>query len=57
MASHRKSVRLAAARHELSCRDCRVTWRSWFARLLGVGGMTPWVRPSRRANPESERWR
>lgn len=27
---------LRAAWHELSCRECRVTWRSWLARLVGL---------------------
>ena len=37
---------LRAAAHELRCRECRVTWRSWAARLLHVGGTTPRVRCS-----------
>lgn len=37
-------IRLRAVVHELRCRECRVTWRSWLARLLGVGGMAPKVR-------------
>lgn len=37
-------TRVRAAVHELRCRECRVTWRSWLARLLGVGGMAPKVR-------------
>lgn len=28
--------RLRAARHELRCRECRVTWGSWLGRLLGM---------------------
>ena len=28
-------VRIDAARHELRCRKCRVTWRSWWQRLSG----------------------
>jgi hypothetical protein len=35
---------LRAAVHEMRCRECRVTWRSWLARLLGVGGTAPKVR-------------
>lgn len=37
-------TRFRASVHELRCRECRVTWRSWFARLLHVGGMSPKVR-------------
>lgn len=33
--------RILAALHELRCRECRVTWRSWTARLLHLGGMAP----------------
>lgn len=29
------STRLKAAWHELRCRECRVTWRSWWQRLRG----------------------
>jgi hypothetical protein len=36
------ALRLRAALHELRCRECRVTWRSWLQRLLGdPRGMTP----------------
>ncbi len=28
-------TRWAAARHELSCAQCRVTWQSWRRRLVG----------------------
>lgn len=27
--------RLRAAAHELRCPECRVTWRSWWRRLIG----------------------
>jgi len=37
------SLRIRAALHEIRCIECRVTWRSWLARLLGVGGMEPKV--------------
>lgn len=37
------SVRLRVALHETRCVECRVTWQSWLARLLGVGGMEPKV--------------
>lgn len=37
-------VRWAAAAHEVRCIECRVTWRSWLARLTFTGGMTPRVR-------------
>lgn len=36
-----RRLRVQAALHETRCRQCRVTWRSWLARLLGVGGMSP----------------
>jgi hypothetical protein len=29
-------TRLVAALHELRCHECRVTWRSWLARLVGL---------------------
>lgn len=33
---------LRAAWHELNCRECRVTWKSWAQRLLGDRrGYTP----------------
>lgn len=34
---------LRAALHEVRCAECRVTWRSWFLRLIRVGGMEPKV--------------
>ena len=34
-------TRLLAALHEVGCAECRVTWRSWFLRLVGAGGMEP----------------
>jgi hypothetical protein len=37
---------LRAARHELRCWECRVTWKSWLQRLLGISkGYTPAVPP------------
>lgn len=37
-------LRVKAALHELSCRECRVTWRSWIQRLVGVSaGYSPKV--------------
>jgi len=32
---------LKAALHELSCKECRVTWWSWLLRLAHAGGMSP----------------
>jgi len=29
-------TRLQAARHETRCAECRVTWRSWVQRILGM---------------------
>lgn len=38
----RLRLRARAAVHELRCRECRVTWRSWALRLTGgKRGMTP----------------
>lgn len=38
----RTMTRLRAARHELRCAECRVTWKSWAQRLAGIGaGFTP----------------
>jgi hypothetical protein len=35
-------TRLEAAQHEIHCRECRVTWKSWLQRLIGdKRGMTP----------------
>ena len=35
-------LRLRAARHELRCHECRVTWLSWWRRLTGDSrGYTP----------------
>lgn len=31
----RIGLRLRAAKHELRCLECRVTWRSWLQRLIG----------------------
>lgn len=37
-----KLTRYRAAYHELRCVECRVTWRSWWQRLIGdERGMTP----------------
>ena len=46
MANHvRVGLRLRAARHELDCWECRVTWKSWAQRLAGIGaGYTPAVK-------------
>lgn len=41
------STRTRAARHELRCRECRVTWRSWAARFLGIGGYAPRLGPAK----------
>jgi hypothetical protein len=39
-------LRLRAARHELRCWECRVTWRSLFQRLAGIkAGYTPTASP------------
>lgn len=36
------AVRLRAARHEVRCGECRVTWKSWAQRLLGFrAGYSP----------------
>jgi len=36
---------LKAAKHELRCRECRVTWTSWLQRLFGIkAGYSPTVR-------------
>lgn len=33
---------LKCAAHELKCAECRVTWRSWLQRLIGLpAGMSP----------------
>lgn len=38
-------LRFRAAWHELRCWECRVTWRSWFQRVIGdPRGMTPGTR-------------
>jgi hypothetical protein len=38
----RVSTRWRAAWHELRCRECRVTWRSWLLRVLSwPAGMEP----------------
>jgi hypothetical protein len=29
------SLRLRAASHELRCAECRVSWRSWWRRIIG----------------------
>jgi hypothetical protein len=42
-----KTARHRAAVHELRCAECRVTWTSWAARLLHLGGMSPKPRRSR----------
>lgn len=34
-------LRIPAAVHEIRCSECRVTWRSWFLRLSGLGGYEP----------------
>jgi hypothetical protein len=35
-------TRLRAAVHEIRCRECRVTWASWWQRLVGdPRGMAP----------------
>ena len=34
-------MRVKAAIHEISCKECRVTWYSWLLRLTGIGGMSP----------------
>lgn len=39
---HKRVTAARAAAHEIRCRECRVTWRSWLLRLVGVhGGFTP----------------
>lgn len=41
-------TRLNAARHELACIECRVTWSSWAQRLIGLRrGHTPRISPAR----------
>lgn len=30
-----RALRVRAAGHELRCRECRVTWKSWAGRLVG----------------------
>jgi len=39
-------LRLRAAAHELRCWECRVTWVSWFQRLIGLKG-----------NPRLPKWK
>lgn len=35
-------LRMKAALHEIRCTECRVTWRSWLQRILGMQrGYTP----------------
>lgn len=35
---------LRAAKHEIRCAECRVTWRSWLQRLFAVkAGFTPYT--------------
>lgn len=41
----RISLTVKAARHELRCAECRVTWSSWLLRIFGCeSGFTPGLR-------------
>lgn len=38
-------LRIRAARHEVRCSECRVTWKSWLQRILNIkAGFTPGAR-------------
>ena len=53
---HTLGCRLRAARHELRCWECRVTWTSWAQRLAGMKrGYTPRLPKQQRALVERAR--
>jgi hypothetical protein len=44
------AIRLKAALHEMRCWECRVTWRSWAQRIIGMKrGFTPKLSKPQRA--------